>query len=145
MWDDHPQYGKFRPWHTCNPNGAPCFDCKRPCFEGLTFKNRGHLKIWVQDHLRYYEPDAPEVATARPTMQPSCCDATAAYLSNSFSASICDIGGAMSGRQGWCNLRSYLEPQNPQNHRVVITVRVVEQEGCSTVLYFVANFDLFCV
>ena len=41
----------------------------------------------VQKHRRYYEPDAPEVATARPTMQPSCCDATAAYLSNSFSAS----------------------------------------------------------
>jgi len=33
--------------------------------------------------FEYYEPDAPEVATARPTMQPSCCDATAAYLSNS--------------------------------------------------------------
>ena len=25
-----------------NPND-PCFDWKRPCFEGLTFKNRGHL------------------------------------------------------------------------------------------------------
>ena len=25
-----------------NPND-PCFDWKRPCFVGLTFKNRGHL------------------------------------------------------------------------------------------------------
>ena len=28
--------------HTWNPND-PCFDWKRPCFGGLTFKNRGHL------------------------------------------------------------------------------------------------------
>ena len=29
---------------TWNPNGAPCFDGKGPCFwGGLTFKNRGHL------------------------------------------------------------------------------------------------------
>ena len=27
---------------TWNPND-PCFDWKRPCFGGLTFKNRGHL------------------------------------------------------------------------------------------------------
>ena len=27
MWDDHPQYGKFTPWHTWNPND-PCFDWK---------------------------------------------------------------------------------------------------------------------
>ena len=33
--------------------------------------------------LRYYEPDAPEVLTAKGTMQPSCCDATGGYLSNS--------------------------------------------------------------
>ena len=30
--------------YTWNPNGAPCFRCKRPCFVELTFKNRGHLK-----------------------------------------------------------------------------------------------------
>ena len=30
------------PLHTWNPND-PCFDWKRPCFGGLTFKNRGHL------------------------------------------------------------------------------------------------------
>ena len=28
--------------YTKNPND-PCFDWKRPCFGGLTFKNRGHL------------------------------------------------------------------------------------------------------
>ena len=28
--------------YTWNPNGAPCFGWKRPCFGGLTFKNRGH-------------------------------------------------------------------------------------------------------
>ena len=28
--------------HTWNPND-PCFHWKRPCFGGLTFKNRGHL------------------------------------------------------------------------------------------------------
>ena len=28
--------------YTWNPNG-PCFDWKRPCFGGLTFKNRDHL------------------------------------------------------------------------------------------------------
>ena len=28
--------------YTWNPND-PCFDWKGPCFEGLTFKNRGHL------------------------------------------------------------------------------------------------------
>ena len=28
---------------TWNPNGAPCFGLKSPCFAGLTFKNRGHL------------------------------------------------------------------------------------------------------
>ena len=28
--------------YTWNPND-PCFDCKRPCFGGSTFKNRGHL------------------------------------------------------------------------------------------------------
>ena len=28
--------------YTWNPN-EPCFDWKRPCFGGLTFKNRGHL------------------------------------------------------------------------------------------------------
>ncbi|CAK9098020.1 Uncharacterized protein SCF082_LOCUS45962 [Durusdinium trenchii] len=33
--------------------------------------------------FEFYEPDAPEVKTARPTMQPSCCDATGGYLSNS--------------------------------------------------------------
>eukprot|EP00438_Fugacium_kawagutii_P008667 Skav228441 [mRNA] locus=scaffold3588:76282:93499:- [translate_table: standard] len=33
--------------------------------------------------FEYYEPDAPEVLTARATMAPSCCDATAGYLTNS--------------------------------------------------------------
>lgn len=33
--------------------------------------------------FEYYEPDAPEVLTAKGTMQPSCCDATGGYLSNS--------------------------------------------------------------
>ena len=33
--------------YTWNPNG-PCFDWKRPCFEGLTFKNRGQ---WGSRHL----------------------------------------------------------------------------------------------
>ena len=28
--------------YTWNPND-PCFDWKRPCFRGLTFKNRRHL------------------------------------------------------------------------------------------------------
>ena len=28
--------------YTWNPND-PCFDWKKPCFGGLTFKNRGHL------------------------------------------------------------------------------------------------------
>ena len=73
------------------------------------------------------------MATARPTMQPSCCDATAAYLSNSFSASICDDvkvarDDAISGAN--------LEAKNLQNHGVVITVRVVEQEGCTVCIVF---------
>ena len=32
--------------------------------------------------FEYYEPDAPETKSVRPTMQPSCCDATAGYLAN---------------------------------------------------------------
>ena len=28
---------------TWNPNGAPCFGLKGPCFVRLTFKNKGHL------------------------------------------------------------------------------------------------------
>ena len=32
----------IHPIYTWNPND-PCFDWKRPCFGGLTFKNRGHL------------------------------------------------------------------------------------------------------
>eukprot|EP00438_Fugacium_kawagutii_P003141 Skav207116 [mRNA] locus=scaffold156:240221:241075:- [translate_table: standard] len=35
--------------------------------------------------FEYYEPDAPEALTARATMAPSCCDATAGYLSNDSS------------------------------------------------------------
>ncbi|CAE7417027.1 unnamed protein product [Symbiodinium sp. CCMP2456] len=35
--------------------------------------------------FEYYEPDAPETKVARPTNQPSCCDATAGYLYNSSS------------------------------------------------------------
>ena len=58
---------------------------------GLSWKcTRKRWKIlewtwWLDglELLRFYEPDAPEVQTARPTMQPSCCDATAGYLSNS--------------------------------------------------------------
>ena len=32
--------------------------------------------------FEYYELDSPETKVARPTMQPSCCDATAGYLVN---------------------------------------------------------------
>ena len=32
--------------YTWNPND-PCFGWKRPCFEGLTFKNRGCLGRWI--------------------------------------------------------------------------------------------------
>ena len=62
--------------HICtwNPND-PCFDWKRPCFGGLTFKNRGHLgssytlgcefphlhlprlqASWVEEHPNVYLP-----------------------------------------------------------------------------------------
>ena len=39
--------------YTWNPNN-PCFDWKRPCFGGLTFKNRGHLGsryIYIYVHI----------------------------------------------------------------------------------------------
>ena len=35
-------YEKLYDIYTWNPND-PCFDWKRPCFGGLTFKNRGHV------------------------------------------------------------------------------------------------------
>ena len=37
-----PHMGPQKVAFTWNPND-PCFDWKRPCFGGLTFKNRGHL------------------------------------------------------------------------------------------------------
>ena len=39
-WMDIFVFWKFI--YTWNPND-PCFDWKRPCFGGMTFKNRGHL------------------------------------------------------------------------------------------------------
>ena len=42
---------------TWNPND-PCFDWKRPCFGGLTFKNRGHLGsryIYMHTHHKLYK------------------------------------------------------------------------------------------
>ena len=40
--------------HTWNPTD-PCFDWKRPCFGGLTFKNRGHLgSRFIMYVLIYY-------------------------------------------------------------------------------------------
>ena len=35
-------FGTLHPVYTWNPNDR-CFDWKRPCFGGLTFKIRGHL------------------------------------------------------------------------------------------------------
>ena len=38
--------------YTWNPTD-PCFDWKRPCFGGLTFKNRGHLgSIYIYIYIR---------------------------------------------------------------------------------------------
>ena len=37
---------------TWNPND-PCFDWKRPCFGGLTFKNRGHLGSRLYIYILY--------------------------------------------------------------------------------------------
>ena len=42
--------------YTWNPND-PCFDWKKPCFGGLTFKNRGHLGsryIYIYTHVYIY-------------------------------------------------------------------------------------------
>ena len=39
--------------YTWNPND-PCFGWKRPCFGGLTFKNRGHLGCWGSRYIYIY-------------------------------------------------------------------------------------------
>ena len=51
-------------WHrwvdleTRNPNGAPCFDWKGPCLEGLTFTNRVHwgwiCNIYIYIHIKVH-------------------------------------------------------------------------------------------
>ena len=57
---------------TWNPND-PCFEWKRPCFVGLTFKNRGHQRV-PGIYIYTYVPDMhPLVSGIFPCLPPHGC------------------------------------------------------------------------
>ena len=59
---------------TWNPND-PCFEWKRPCFVGLTFKNRGHQRVpGIYIYIYTYVPDMhPLVSGIFPCLPPHGC------------------------------------------------------------------------